>query len=167
VLKVSVEDDHGKNTHFCVADYQLVITGTSESEPVVQTLLSSDADWDRSISVRLNGFSRDGRNIFGVLSEGGNGHWEKLFDYNTPDGKVRLFDLEKQLNGVAPANCHATTDVVGTTEGDTMVVELSSANHCTPNTRWLLNTSSGRLQRLAETTPVVGLFDSASVVPEK
>lgn len=167
VLKVSVEDDHGKNTHFCVADYELVITRASEGEPVVQTLLSSDAEWSRSISVRLNGFSRDGKDVFGVLSEGGDGHWEKLFDYSTTDGKVRLFDVEKQLNGAAPANCHAGADVVGTTEGDAIVVELSSPDHCAPNIRWLLNANSGRFQRPPDATPVVGLFSTTNPVAQK
>ena len=166
VLKIASEDDHGRNTHFCVADYQLLITHASESEPVVQTLLSSDGEWDRRVSIRLDGFSRDGKRIFGVLSESGiNTPWEKLFDYDTTDKKVRLYDLEKQVAEIVSTSCPATADIVGTTEGDAVVVQLSFAPNCAARSRWLLNSSSGRLQRLTDATPVIDLFSSTTDIP--
>jgi hypothetical protein len=166
VLKVSSEDDHGKNTHLCEADYQLLITRASESEPVVQTLLSSDDAWDRKISIRLDGFSHDGKIIFGVLSESGiNAPSETLFEYDTTDSKVRLFDLQKQIRTIVRPNCPATADVSGTARDGAPVIELSFANDCAPRSRWLLDSRSGRLQQLDKATAVIDLFSSTSAVP--
>jgi len=162
VLKVSTGDDHGKNTHLCVADYQLLITHPAASEPVVQTLLSSDGAWDRRISVRISGFSRDGKSIFGVLVESGrNTSLNMLFEYNTTNHKVSLFDLGKQ-SAICPRNCLPSADVVGTTEGGAGVAELTFAGHCAPSGRWLLNSSLERLESLPEGTVVVGLFGATS-----
>src|ERR1700693_2630757 len=56
VLKVSTADDHSKNSHDCNAEYQLLIMPAGARTPVVVDLLTSDADYDRIISLRLDGF---------------------------------------------------------------------------------------------------------------
>src|SRR5579864_2361764 len=90
VLKVSTEDDHGKNSHLCMADYQLLITRNSD-QPQSVDLLSSDDEWGRSLCIQLSGFSHDGKRILGMFSEGSSNPIQQVFEYNTDDGLVRSF----------------------------------------------------------------------------
>ena len=71
VLKVSSEDDHSKNSHDCQAEYQLLMMPGPGGAPVAVDLLTSDAAWNRNLSLRLNGFSQNGARVFGVISEDG------------------------------------------------------------------------------------------------
>jgi len=160
VLKVSTEDDHGKNTHLCQADYQLVIIRGAASEPAVEVMASDDA-WDRRISLRLSGFSRDGKHIFGTISEKGDTPMEMLFDYETPNKKIHVLEPAKLIAGRVPRGCVARTEVAGTTEGDDIVLQMNFTGNCAPAGRWRLNSDSGRMRRLANTDAVSDLFDAA------
>jgi hypothetical protein len=160
VLQVSSEDDHSKDTHLCMADFSLVIMRPSK-EPLVVSLLSSDGEWNRSLSILLSGFSHDGKRIFGVLSEGGAYPTEQLFDYNTINGSVSLLDMRKQMAHHAPTKCPTAAGIIGTTKGGAVVVQLTSEGHCQPGGRWLFNSAKGRLQRLARGTSVIDLYSDS------
>jgi len=97
VLKVSTADDHGTNSHDCNAEYQLLFLPAGARAAVVVNLLTSDAEYDRIISLRLDGFSQDGKRVFGVLSEVGKYPATTLFVYSTADGRVQLMDLRKSF----------------------------------------------------------------------
>jgi len=102
ILKISTEDDHNRNTHLCQADYQLVITNGSGSDPLVQTVITSDGVWDRRMSVRLSGFSRDGKHIFGMLSEKSrNASLDIVFDYDTANKRCMWWNRQ----GLSQAAC--------------------------------------------------------------
>jgi hypothetical protein len=60
ILKVSSSDDASKDSHQCSADYQLLVTPATGETPTTVDFLSSDGDYGRSLSVRLDGFSQDG-----------------------------------------------------------------------------------------------------------
>jgi len=164
VLKVSSADDHSKNTHLCNADYVLLITPADASAARAVDLLNTDADWDRILSLRLDGFEHNGKRVFGVLTERGKHPSTMLFDYDTADDKVQLIDLRKQFAHVATARCNATFDVVGTTETGAIVVELNSATPCAANGRWLLNPTGSSVHRLPQGASVQSLFTSGAGV---
>jgi len=160
VLEVSTEDDYGRNTHLCQADYQLVITNGSGSDPLVQTVITSDGVWDRRMSVRLSGFSRDGKHIFGMLSEKSrSAALDIVFDYDTANNKMHVVEPARLIAGRVPPGCVARTEVAGTTEGDDIVLHIAFTGNCAPAGRWRLNSDSGRMQRLANTDAVVDLFN--------
>jgi len=163
LLKVSSEDDHSKNSHDCQAEYQLFMVPGPAGAPVVVDLLTSDAAWDRSLSLRLNGFSQNGQRVFGVLSEGGKFPSATLFDYDTAEGKVRLIDLRKRFSHIASSNCTPTFDVIGTTATGAIVVELNSAKCLAPNGRWLLDRSGERVQRLPQDASFLSLYEFKDV----
>ncbi len=164
MLKVSSADDHGKNTDLCNADYVLLITPADASAPRAVDLLTTDDDWDRILSVRLDGFAHNGKRVFGVLTERGKHPIMMLFDYDTADGKVQLIDLKKQFAHVATARCNAIFDVVGTTETGAIVVELNSAKPCSANGRWLLDPTGSAVHRLPQGVSVQSLFTSGAGV---
>jgi hypothetical protein len=165
VLKVSTVDDHSKNSHDCNAEYQLLIIPAGAGAPVVVDLLTSDADYDRIISLRLDGFSQDGKRVFGVLTEVGKYPATTLFAYSTADGQVQLMDLRKPFAQLMAAKCRTTFDVIGTTAAGTIALELSSTEKCSPNTRWVVNPAGGSPQPLPQAASILDLYKSKEGAP--
>jgi len=161
VLKVSTADDHGKNTHGCNAEYVLLITPSDAGAPRAVTLLTSDADWNRALSLRLDGFAHNGKRVFGVLTERGEYPSTMLFDYDTAEAKVQLIDLKKAFAHFETASCDSTANVVGTTETGEIVVELSSATPC-GNGRWVLNPTVGSVHPLPQGASIQTLYTSGA-----
>jgi len=160
MLKVSTADDHSKNSHDCTAEYQLLVTPAGTGAPVVVDLLTSDAEYDRIISLRLDGFSQDGKRVFGVLSEGGKYPATTLFAYSTADGQVQLMDLRKPFAHVMAGKCSTTFDVIGTTVAGIIALELSSPEKCSPNSRWVVNPAGGNPQPLPQAASILDLYKS-------
>src|SRR4051794_23203003 len=74
VLKVVTHDDNMKSSHDCMAEYHLHVTlpdGREEAPDTGYGFTNSTAEWGRRLSVHLDGSSKDGQHIFGVISEGG------------------------------------------------------------------------------------------------
>jgi hypothetical protein len=162
MLKVSAEDDHAKDTHLCMADYQLLITRSDGSQSAPVEILSSDNNWGRNISVQLSGFSHDGKRILGIVREGGSTPVQQVFDYNTDNGTVRLFDLIKLVAHRAPTKCLASAEILGTTESGAIVSRLSTGKHCTNSSRWLLNSVYGPLRLASKHSTILELYKSTS-----
>jgi hypothetical protein len=160
VLKVSTADDHSKNSHDCNAQYQLLFTPAGANAPVVVDLLTSDADYSRSLSLRLDGFSQDGKHVFGIFSEAGKYPTTFLFDYDTTVGQVQLTDLTKQFIGTNM--CGTTFSVIGTSENGVIALELNSANGCVPKRRFLLDPISRKLQNVPQRTTILSLYKFGS-----
>jgi hypothetical protein len=162
ILKASAEDDHAKGTHLCMADYQLLITRADGTQPPPVEVLSSDNDWGRNISIQLSGFSHDGKRILGIVRESGSTPVQQVFDYNTDDGTVRLFDLIKLVARRAPTKCLASAEILGTTESGAIVSRLSTGKHCTNSNRWLLNSVYGPLRLASKHTSILALYQPTS-----
>lgn len=159
VLKVHSEDDHAKNSHDCRADYQLLVSPAKGGSAVVTDLLSSDAEWARELSVRLDGFSSDGKRVYGILSQFGKYPFTNVFDYNTTDRKVRLINLDKVLAQLRTARCGSRIAVIGTTEKGSIVIEPDTADAwCRSTYRRLLDSSDGDPGTLAPGHSVIGLY---------
>jgi hypothetical protein len=161
VLKVSTADDHDKNTHLCRAEYELLITPAGAATARVVELLATDGDWERTISLRLNGFALDGSQVFGVLTEGGKYPSTTLFNYDTVGGKVQLIDLKKQFAQIVTARCNTTFDIVGPTETTAIVIKLNSAKPCASDGLWVLDPKVNSVHRLQQGTSFQTLFNKA------
>jgi hypothetical protein len=157
-LKVTSSDDYSKNSHLCNADYQLVVKPAGAAAPSVVDLLASDGDYGRRITLRLAGFSLDGKHVFGVLSEGGKTPSTLLFDYNTANGNAQLEDLEALLARAAARKCIEKIAVIGTIEAGAVALELESSAECGAKRRWRLDPASNRVRSLPQAAPVLGLY---------
>ena len=160
VLKVSSTDDHSKNSHDCMAEYQLLFTPAGTSAPVVVELTQSDAEYGRNLTLHLDGFSQDGKHVFGLLSEAGKYPITFLFDYDTARGQAQLIDLPKKFMGTV--GCGTTVSVMGTDGMGLIALELNSVNACAPQHRVLLDPVSHRLQDLSPATTIRSLYKSES-----
>jgi hypothetical protein len=165
ILKVSTADDHGKNSHDCEAQYQLLFTPAGASAPVVVDLVTSDAEYGRNLSLHLDGFSQDGKHIFGIFSEVGKYPTTSLFDFDTTSRQVQVIDLTKQFIG--PYRCSTTFSVVGTNENRLIALELNSVNGCVPKRRFLLDPTHLKFQNLSQTTTILSLYKVESPADSK
>jgi hypothetical protein len=162
VLKVSTTDDHSKNSHDCNADYKLVVTPAVGGAPAEVDFLASDGDYGRSLSLRLAGFSQDGKRVLGILAEGGKYSTTLLFDYHAGDAQVPLVDLKMQFARVAPPGCSQILEVIGTTPSGAIVVESNSEKACGSTRRWLVNAAGSEAQPLPQGASILSLYESKS-----
>ncbi|HXP81546.1 MAG TPA: hypothetical protein VN976_16690 [Verrucomicrobiae bacterium] len=164
VLKVSTADDHSKNSHECNADYKLVVTPANGGAPVEADFLASDGDYGRTLSLRLAGFSQDGKRLLGILAEGGKYSTTLLFDYHAGGGPVQIVDLKMQFARVAPPGCGQTLGIIGTTASGAIVMESNSEKACGPNRRWLVSAAGSKAQPLPQGASILSLYESNSAV---
>jgi len=164
VLKVSTADDHSKNSHDCMADYKLAVTPATGGAPVEVDFLASDGDYGRTLSLRLAGFSQDGKRVLGILVEGGKYSTTLLFDCHAGNAEVPLVDLKMQFGRVAPPGCIQTLEVIGTTASGAIVVESNSEKACGSSRRWLVSAAGSKAQPLPQGASVLGLYESKSGV---
>jgi hypothetical protein len=160
VLKVSSTDDHSKNSHECSAEYQLLFKPPSASAPLVVDLLITDAEYGRNLMLQLEGFSQDGKHVFGIFSEDGKYANSSLFDYDTTARQVQIIDLTKLFFG--SQQCRTTFSVMGTSENGVIAVELNSVNGCVRKRLFLLNPVSRMVQNPSRTTAILGLYKPES-----
>jgi hypothetical protein len=159
VLKVFTSDDHSKNSHDCDADYKLVVTAAAGGAPVELDFLASDGDYGRSLSLRLAGFSQDGKRVLGILAEGGKSPTTLLFDYHAGDAQVPIVDINRQFASVAPPGCIQTLEVIGTTASGAIVLESNSEKACGSSRRWLVDDAGSKAQRLPPGATIQGLYE--------
>jgi len=162
VLKVSTADDHSKNSHECNADYKLVVTPATGGALVEADFLASDGDYGRTLSLRLAGFSQDGKRVLGILAESGKYPTTLLFDYHEGGGPVQIVDLNMQFARVAPPGCSQTLVVIGTTASGAIVVESNSEKACGSSRRWLVDPAGSKAKPLPLSAAILGLYESNS-----
>lgn len=146
VLKMQSDDDHGKNSHQCAAEYSLEIArpdGTSSSFKVFY----SDDEWNRPLAFRVEGFSPDGKNVFVFISEGSYPADIIVGEYNissspSPGGwlhEVKSVTLDAPFARRVSRECAATLHIMGTTPEGDIVLGTEARNGCVRVERWRLS----------------------------
>jgi hypothetical protein len=159
VLKVQTHDDHGKNSHQCMAEYHLHITlpdGHEEAPDTGYGFTNSIADWGRRVSVHLDGFSNDGQHILGVLSEGGKYSFVQVFDFKRGGPHVEIA-VQQGLSHLKEFKCGTSFAVAGTTNAGEIVLEPNTANQCRIDHRWVLD-SAGKLRDASKNDSFLPLY---------
>lgn len=161
VLKVSTTDDHSKDSHECWAEYKLVFTAAGGA-PLEADVDTSDGDWGRPLSLRLAGFTRDGKRVLGTFTEGGKYPATLLFDYHAGEAAAQLVDLNAQFARVAPRSCVSTLGIIGTTGDGAIVVESDSQTACGASRRWVIDPSGSKAHPLTQGAAIVALYEPSS-----
>ena len=161
ILVVHSEDDHGKNTHDCMATYTLRITFPDGRHAAGLTppmdFTASDGEWGRRLSVHLDGFSKDGKHIFGVISEGGKHSFVQVFDFRR-DGSHSEIQVKSGLARLRAVTCGTSFAVAGTNGNGDLVLEPNTENRCRGDHRWTLD-KEGKLRDLTKDEAFVSLFN--------
>jgi hypothetical protein len=128
-------------------------------------IMSSDGEWGRRLSIRLDGFLRDGKTVFGAFAEAGETPGATLFRYHTTDGSVQLVDLTRTLTKVVAAKCLATVVVAGATETGAIVLEEHPTKQCGGNYRWVLEPATSdqpdgvaKIRRFPRSKSMISLY---------
>lgn len=140
-------DDHGKNTHFCAADYSLQITTPEKVRRKPFTWTASDGNWDRPITLKVNGFSTDGRHVFLSIAEDNYPGEIEAVNYDMLAGSITsdVF-LDYHFTRRLSQACAATLHLVGVSSAGFMVLGTGVNDGCGRKTLWQLspNRMTGR-----------------------
>jgi hypothetical protein len=159
VLRVDSADDHSKNSHDCMADYSLLISPSDGMD--TGRFFASDGEWGRTLSVHLDGFSRDGKHIFGIISEGGKFSFAMVLDYDKTAHHAEVINVQKALTLLKSAKCGTAFAVAGTTTG-AIVLEPNTPSNCRVDHRWLVD-RTGKLETLAQDSAILSLYKAGAV----
>jgi hypothetical protein len=159
VLRVETEDDHSKESHLCSADYELQFSTGGDSRTA--EILTSDDDYGRKLTLRLSGFSRDGKRVIGILKESGKNGTTMLFDYHIDGGEARLVDLGRMFASLVPEKCSPEFDVIGTTVDGAMVVEVQAAKECGGEKRWSVDSDGSEPRKISSRATIVRLYGAS------
>jgi hypothetical protein len=118
---------------------------------------ASDGEWGRRLSVHLDGFSKDGKHIFGVISEGGKYSFVQVFDFRR-DGSHSEIQVKNGLARLRAVNCGTSFAIAGTNGNGELVLEPNTENRCRADHRWTLD-KEGNLRDLKKDEAVVSLYD--------
>jgi hypothetical protein len=132
----------------------------------VVDLNMSDDDYGRSLTLQLGGISEDGRRMLGIMSEGAKYPSSTLFDYEIGKGPAKLADLRAQLPGIGDRRCDVRFQLMGTTEGGGIVVDVAqnekSEKPCKVAGKWVFDASGRRPQRLTAGVRVAALLGTGN-----
>jgi hypothetical protein len=145
----------------CEAEYTLTITSDPGNGGDYDFLTRSIGDWGRRVSVHMDGFSRDGQHVFGVLSEGGAYSFTTVLNYDRMALRADLIQIKEGLPRLRAANCGASFAVVGTTDEGRVVLEPNTANACHIEHRWVMDLD-GNLRDLAKGESFSSLYSAGA-----
>jgi hypothetical protein len=147
-LSMHSEDDHGKNSHECQADYSLHIIhpdGTRIDGPPALGAFgfsSSIAAWNRPLTFRNDGFSPDGKHVFIFIEEGGQYSFINAREFDMVTGaSLRDEGVELSFFSKLDPACAATLHIAGITSTGHIVLQTTPASQCTRAESWQLNAS--------------------------
>jgi hypothetical protein len=163
VLRVETADDHSKDSHDCMADYELEIANGGDGRTA--DFLSSDDEYGRRITVRLDGFSQDGKRVIGILSEAGKDATTVLFDYHIDGGEARLVDLSKMFLPTITGQCSEGFEAVGTTADGVIVVELAESKECGAGGRWAVDPDGSEPKKISGHAKVIPFYGAKTDEP--
>jgi len=144
-LTMNADDDHGKNSHECMAKFAFQVTRPDGTSSVLG-FLSSDDKWDRPLVFRIEGYSPDGKHAFIFLSEGDYPAQITIGEYDVttsvpPGGflnAVRSVMLGAPFSQRLSRDCAATLHVIGTTPLGYIVLGTEATDGCANVERWQL-----------------------------
>lgn len=151
VVSMQSDDDHGKNTHLCMAEYTLHVTRPDGSPMPPYQMLDSDADWGRSLVFRTEGFSADGNHVFLLISEGTYPGDINIIEYDMSSGsrvKRGYIFLDRHFTRQLSRACAATLHIAGISPAKLIVLGSDAKDGCTQAELWQLrpnkNPGNGR-----------------------
>ena len=141
VLKMHGDDDHGKNTHLCEADYTLQITTPEKAPRPPMNWTSSDSGWNRPIIFQVEGFSKDGHHVFLLISEDKYPGEVEAVDYDMlADSMSSDVYLDAHFIHRLSRACAATLHIVGTSlPTGRMVLGTGMKDGCASTSLWQLS----------------------------
>jgi len=140
LLRMHSEDDHGRNTHLCMADYTIEATRPDGTAAKPDQFISSDGEWSRSLTFRIDGFSKDGNIAYAYIADGSPPTLNaEAYDLRTGTSLGVFVDLgfAKRLDSA----CAATVHIFGILPTGQMVLATTAGGSCHHPSYWVLRPS--------------------------
>jgi len=141
-LQMHTDDDHKKELHWCESEYQLRIVRADGSSAQTGWDNGNEAEWNRLINFRIEGFSDGGKRAVTLLYEGG----------KNPMVEVLMFGLATRTPGVDASytltngflqnlgvGCVASLQVSGLTKEGQVVIATKQEGGCRKQTAWKIS----------------------------
>ena len=173
ILKMHGDDDHSKDTHLCEADYSLQISRPDGSANPPFNVTSDDAEWDRPLVFRIDGFSRNGHDVFVFILDGAYPGSIDTMDYDMNSDRPREVFLDQHFTRRLGRACAATLHIAGISTKGLMVLGSSARDGCSRAELWQLrsNRNKGGLvlpeypEKLSSHTGIATLDPGSAVQP--
>jgi hypothetical protein len=139
-LKMHSEDDHGKNTHLCLAGYTLKISSPDRSSMQPFDIGQGDDAWNRPLRFAIDGFSADGNRAFVLILDGAYPQSIEAVDYDMKSGRaISHVFLDRRFTKRLTSTCAATLRIVGTTTTGHIVLGSQAKDGCSSANVWELS----------------------------
>jgi hypothetical protein len=142
LMKAHSQDFHEKGAHLCTSSYSFEVTG-SPGQPIQGLSFGgATSEWDRAISIHIDGFSPDGKLVYFLAVEGGEHPrlWAYSFDLSTTgEGREgRWLQLAISSMRSIPPECIMTLRFAGLSSDKWFVLATSEDNGCPTTQFWKL-----------------------------
>jgi hypothetical protein len=158
------DDDHTKQLHGCASEYELRIVRSDGSATETGWNNGNEAEWNRPIDFRVEGFSDDGERAVARVREGGSDPMLEVLVFGVAErtpGADSEYTLSNRFLRSLGAMCVASLQVKGLTKDGQVVIATNPEGGCGTQTAWKI--SSQRNARGANLT--VRLPAGMTVVP--
>jgi hypothetical protein len=139
VLRMHSDDDHTKQLHWCASEYELRITHTDGSTVETGWDNGNEAEWNRPLDFRVEGFSGEGERAVTLVREGGRDPMVELLVFGvekrTPDSDMN-YTLSSGFLRSLGAMCVASLQVKGLTKDGQVVIATNPEGGCGRQTEW-------------------------------
>ena len=164
-LAMHSEDDHGKNTPLCQADYNLKVTDPDGTASAAHNFISTDDQWRRPIKFRIEGFSPDGNRVFLLVSEGAYADFVQASEYDLGAGIFKSVFLARHFTGrLSPARA-TSLRIAGVSSEGRMILISSAGAGCSRAEKWQLSPNRRTAKGSVIPEPPVPLSDKAEILP--
>ncbi len=164
VLRMHTDDDHAKQLHWCASEYELRITHADGSTVETGWDNGNEAEWNRPMDFRVEGFSGDGERAVTLVREGGSDPMVEVLVFGLAErtaGADAAYTLSSGFLRSLGAMCVASLQVKGLTKDGQVVIATNPEGGCGRQTAWKI--SSQRNARGANLT--VRLPTGVAVIP--
>jgi hypothetical protein len=132
------EDDHGKNTHLCEADYSLKVTRPDGTATAANDFIRSDDEWSRPIEFRIEGFSPDGNRVFLLIEEGHTPSFVQASEYDLQTGIFKDVIIDQRFTKRLSPACAKTLHLTGFSSDGQMILASTPEDGCSTAAQWQL-----------------------------
>jgi hypothetical protein len=153
-LKIFTGDDGAKEYHNC--GIGVWIDMPNRKETGAGNVYTSDGDYGRAFSIRVAGFSPDGRGIVGVIADWGES--TDLFRYDLAADHTDDADLTSYLTRLRAAKCGKAIDIAGMTRSGLIVVQPAAGSGCNGKHRTSIDARSGHSIAWTQAQGLVPVF---------
>jgi hypothetical protein len=166
VLRMHTDDDHTKQLHWCASEYELLIMRSGGIAIKTGWNNGNEAEWERPIDFRVEGFSDDDQRAVTLVREGGRDPMVEVLVFGLGErtaGSDADYTLSSRFLRSLGMACVASLEVKGLTKDGQVVIATNPEAGCNGQMTWKISSQrNARGANLATRLPA-----GVAVIPLK